>query len=281
MTVSRRRPDPQESSGGLFESRHLPRRPAACSRASAPPPPPSTPAASSTPCSTSCRWSPSRSTAAASSWPSSRTSAPDLDILPSPSCRREGAQLNGHVERANRTARIEFWNQYAGDMTVADANARFDGYLDYYNNHRPHSVIGMATGLSRDTFSVLHTVSNLPRSPCLRTGTPPPHFSVLATRRSLSCQLDNISQRIGVSGTGPPREPAGWPRVAQRACASLRVRDDRGVCRKENGCGFSFALVGDGRRRCRTFFGCIGHLDGTGQGRARGRVGCGQRGEPG
>ncbi len=209
-------------------------------------------------------------------WASAHASTPSLRRPPP---RRR--PLNGHVERANRTERIEFWNQYAGDMTVADANARFDGYLDYYNNHRPHSVIGMATGLSRDTFSVLHTVSNLPRSPCLRTGTPPPHFSVLATRRSLSCQLDNISQRIGVSGTGPPREPAGWPRVAQRACASLRVRDDRGVCRKENGCGFSFALVGDGRRRCRTFFGCIGHLDGTGQGRARGRVGCGQRGEPG
>ena len=54
-------------------------------------------------------------------------------------------QLNGHVERANRTARIEFWNQYAGDMTVADANAGIDAYLDYYNNHRPHSAIDMMT----------------------------------------------------------------------------------------------------------------------------------------
>ena len=54
-------------------------------------------------------------------------------------------QLNGHVERANRTARIEFVNQYAGDMTVADANARLHAYLDYYNNQRPHSAIGMMT----------------------------------------------------------------------------------------------------------------------------------------
>ena len=66
-------------------------------------------------------------------------------------------QLNGHVERANRTARTEFWNQYAGDMTVADANAELQIYLDYYNNHRPHSAIGMMTPSQH--FATLQTAA--------------------------------------------------------------------------------------------------------------------------
>ena len=64
----------------------------------------------------------------------------DLAVLPP---RRP--QLNGCVERANRTVRIEFRNQYIGDMTVAGANAGLAGYLDYHNGHRPHSSIGMMT----------------------------------------------------------------------------------------------------------------------------------------
>ena len=52
-------------------------------------------------------------------------------------------QLNGHVERANRTARIEFWNGYVGDMAIAAINIELGRYLDYYNRRRPHSSIGM------------------------------------------------------------------------------------------------------------------------------------------
>ena len=54
-------------------------------------------------------------------------------------------QWNGCVERANGTARTEFWSQYAGELTCAAVNAAINRYLDYYNNRRPHSAIAMMT----------------------------------------------------------------------------------------------------------------------------------------
>ncbi len=54
-------------------------------------------------------------------------------------------QLNGHVERTNGTARTKFSSQYAGDMTVTNANGELDACLDHNNNHRPLAAIGMVT----------------------------------------------------------------------------------------------------------------------------------------
>ena len=54
-------------------------------------------------------------------------------------------QYNGCVERANDTARVEFWSQYAGDHTVAAVRDRLAEYLRFYNAVRPHRRLDMAT----------------------------------------------------------------------------------------------------------------------------------------
>lgn len=54
-------------------------------------------------------------------------------------------ELNGIVERANRTARIEFWSHYDGELTCQAINRGLDPHLDYYNNRRPHRALGMKT----------------------------------------------------------------------------------------------------------------------------------------
>ena len=53
-------------------------------------------------------------------------------------------QLNGIVERANRTARAECWSQCQGELTCAAMNEALALYLDYYNR-RPHRSLGMKT----------------------------------------------------------------------------------------------------------------------------------------
>ena len=54
-------------------------------------------------------------------------------------------QLNGIVERANRTARVECWSQHRGELTCAAMNETLRHHLDYYNNRRPHRSLGMKT----------------------------------------------------------------------------------------------------------------------------------------
>ncbi len=53
-------------------------------------------------------------------------------------------QLNGIVERANRTARAECWSQYRGELTCAAMNEALAAYLDYYNR-RQHRSLGTKT----------------------------------------------------------------------------------------------------------------------------------------
>ena len=54
-------------------------------------------------------------------------------------------QLNGIVERANRTVRVECWSQCRGELTCAAMNEALARYLDYYNNRRRHRSLGMKT----------------------------------------------------------------------------------------------------------------------------------------
>ncbi len=54
-------------------------------------------------------------------------------------------QLNGHVERANRSARIEFWNLYDGPPAVADVTPRLAGYEFFHNYERPHLALDCRT----------------------------------------------------------------------------------------------------------------------------------------
>ena len=54
-------------------------------------------------------------------------------------------ELNGIVERANRTARIECWSLHVGELNCQAMNAALERHLDYYNNRRPHRSLDMRT----------------------------------------------------------------------------------------------------------------------------------------
>ena len=64
----------------------------------------------------------------------------ELHVLPP---RRP--QWNGRVERANRTARIEFWNFLDCELTVQAASAKLLLYEFFYNYERPHSALDYLT----------------------------------------------------------------------------------------------------------------------------------------
>ena len=54
-------------------------------------------------------------------------------------------QLNGVVERANRTARSECRRLHDGELNCGAMNKTPQAYLDYCNNRRPHRSLGMRT----------------------------------------------------------------------------------------------------------------------------------------
>ncbi len=54
-------------------------------------------------------------------------------------------QFNGCVERANDSARVEFWNLYTSELTVAAAGAALADYQHFYNHVRPHRTLDMRT----------------------------------------------------------------------------------------------------------------------------------------
>ena len=63
----------------------------------------------------------------------------------STSCRRDAPQWNGCVERANRTARIEFWNFLDCELTVQAVSRQLLLYEFFYNYERPHSALDYLT----------------------------------------------------------------------------------------------------------------------------------------
>ena len=54
-------------------------------------------------------------------------------------------QWNGCVERANRSARIEFWNRYDGPLTVSDVAPRLLEHEFFHNYLRPHTALDCRT----------------------------------------------------------------------------------------------------------------------------------------
>ena len=54
-------------------------------------------------------------------------------------------QWNGCVERANRSARTEFWSLYAGPLTVADVAPRLAEHEFFHNYRRPHWALDCRT----------------------------------------------------------------------------------------------------------------------------------------
>ena len=54
-------------------------------------------------------------------------------------------QWNGCVERANRSARIEFWSLYDGPLTVADVAPKLAEHEFFHNYRRPHWALDCRT----------------------------------------------------------------------------------------------------------------------------------------
>jgi transposase InsO family protein len=54
-------------------------------------------------------------------------------------------KLNGHVERANGTARREFWELYDGDLELPPLQAALRAWEHDYNHVRPHQALGYRT----------------------------------------------------------------------------------------------------------------------------------------
>ena len=54
-------------------------------------------------------------------------------------------QWNGCVERANRSARIEFWNRYDGPLTVSDVAPKLLEHEFFNNFLRPHTALDCRT----------------------------------------------------------------------------------------------------------------------------------------
>jgi transposase InsO family protein len=54
-------------------------------------------------------------------------------------------KLNGHVERANRTHRTEFWELYEGDLDLPPLQAALRAWEEEYNRLRPHQALGYRT----------------------------------------------------------------------------------------------------------------------------------------
>ena len=65
---------------------------------------------------------------------------PRLFVLPPRS-----PKLNGHVERANRTHRTEFWECDAGDLDLPPLQAALRAWEAEYNEARPHQALGDLT----------------------------------------------------------------------------------------------------------------------------------------
>lgn len=54
-------------------------------------------------------------------------------------------ELNGVVERANDSSRVEFWNLYDGHLTVKEAGPALAEYQRFYNHIRPHYALDLLT----------------------------------------------------------------------------------------------------------------------------------------
>jgi putative transposase len=54
-------------------------------------------------------------------------------------------KLNGHVERANRTHRSEFWELYDGELELPPVQHALRAWEEQYNHVRPHQALGYLT----------------------------------------------------------------------------------------------------------------------------------------
>ena len=57
-------------------------------------------------------------------------------------------ELNGNVERANRTLRYEFYQFYQGIPELEELRRALKDYLRLYNHFRPHQALKQETPVS-------------------------------------------------------------------------------------------------------------------------------------
>ena len=57
-------------------------------------------------------------------------------------------KLNGHVERAQRTHKDEFYYRLASVTTLAQINKLLRRWEDIHNTYRPHQALGQITPLA-------------------------------------------------------------------------------------------------------------------------------------
>ena len=79
-----------------------------------------------------------------SSGPSSRTHAESATCASS-SCRRSGLELNGHVERAQGSWRIQFYGVEDLPSRLKPLQLRIDAFAHRFNHTRPHQALGDLT----------------------------------------------------------------------------------------------------------------------------------------
>jgi len=92
----------------------------------------------------------SRLTAAPCSWRSSRT--PDASAASNSLSLPPGSpKLNGHVERAQRTHKEEFYHRLTSATTLTQVNKLLRRWEDVHNCYRPHQALGQTTHLWRST----------------------------------------------------------------------------------------------------------------------------------
>ena len=63
-------------------------------------------------------------------------------------------ELNGCVERCNRTVRYEFYRVYQGSTDLGDVQDALQKYMEMYNEYRPHQALNQLTPMEyyRNTF---------------------------------------------------------------------------------------------------------------------------------
>ena len=77
-------------------------------------------------------------------------------------------ELNGNVERANRTLRYEFYQFYQDALEMGRLRKELKDYLKIYNHFRTHQALNKSTPMAYYQQKYLDSVVKLfsPISPC-------------------------------------------------------------------------------------------------------------------
>jgi len=174
----------------------------------------------------------------------------------------------GKIERWHKTLRTEFLADHDSFTSLADAQAKLDAWVAYYNCERPHQSLGMATPASRFTTQPASSdqrgdlplrlppaLAALPAS----TPEPAPSPAPVMTSTPDAVEIDRIVPASGLAGWGGTRY---WSGSRCRFRRSIRTRSPAGA----GGCTSRCRAGGDAR-------GAAGPFSARSRRRAAGRAG--------